>query len=151
MKKKSKHVVLAQGNGNGPFCHKTLRLVKGTTKLNKYDLIAMKSVRSIIWLLLHVFDWLAIITDCEKYFFKVTYLTLLELFSYVWWSNLVMRTVETSKGVFVGIWVIFATLKFLEQTHFWSLLDIINGKLFFFFGTILIHFNWDKNQDATLL
>ncbi len=80
--KKSKHVVLAQRNGFCPFCHRMLRLVKGTTKLNKYDLTTMKSVRNIIWLLLHVFDWPTIIINCEKYFFKVTYLTLLKFLSY---------------------------------------------------------------------
>jgi hypothetical protein len=45
---KSEHVVLVQGNGFRPFCHKTLRLVQGTTKFNKYDLITMKSVKNII-------------------------------------------------------------------------------------------------------
>jgi len=79
---KSKHVVLAQGNGFGPFCHRMLRLVKGTTKLNIYDMTTMKNVRNIIWLLFHVSDWPTIIIDCEKYFFRVIYLTLLELLSY---------------------------------------------------------------------
>jgi len=42
---KSKHVILAQENSFGlAFFHKILRLVKGTTKLDQYDLSAMQSV-----------------------------------------------------------------------------------------------------------